>query len=272
MKTKRILSLTLALLLSLTLFAPTANALELEPIFVTSNGVTSTGDFDSLFSGQIIYYPASLPESQETYPVIVWANGTMCAPALYHSLLSKLAAGGYIVVTNTDVMAADGESQRKSIDFILAENENPDSVFFGKVNTGKIGAAGHSQGGRSAVNAAAADERIDCVLSLAGSNYTSEAKTLSTPTFFIAGGADMMVMASLWVKPAYKNAKGPAVYANLKGAIHTTCCLNPDAYMDYILDWFDGWLKDDADALDTFRKGGALSRDRDWKDFATKGF
>jgi hypothetical protein len=272
MKTKRILSIILTLALSLCLFPGTASAATYDPIFVTSNGVTSTGDFDSLFSGQIIYYPASLPESDETYPVIVWANGTMCAPALYHSLLSKIAAGGYIVVTNTDMMAANGESQRKSIDFILAENENPDSVFYGKVNTGKIGAAGHSQGGRSAVNAASADSRIDCVLSLAGSNYTSEAKKLSTPTFFIAGGADMMVMADLWVKPAYKNAKGPAVYANLKGAIHTTCCLNPDAYIDYILAWFDGWLKDDADALNTFRKGGDLSKDRDWKDFATKGF
>lgn len=272
MKTKRILALALALLLTLTIFAPTARAAEYEPIFVTSGGVTSTGDFDSLFSGQIIYYPASLPTSNETYPVIVWANGTMCAPALYHSLLSKIAAGGYIVVTNTDVMSGNGESQRGSIDFILAENADPDSVFYGKVNTDKIGAAGHSQGGRSAVNAAAADSRIDCVLSLAGSNYTSEAKKLSTPTFFIAGSADMMVLASMWVKPAYKNCTGAAVYANLKGAIHTNCCLNPDAYIGYILAWFDGWLKDDADALNTFRSGGALAKDRDWKDFATKGF
>jgi hypothetical protein len=272
MKTKRILSLILALLLTLSIPALPAGAAEYDPIFVTSGGVTSTGDFDSLFSGQIIYYPADLPESQETYPVIVWANGTMCAPALYHGLLSKIAGGGYIVVTNTDVMAANGESQRKSIDFILAENADPHSVFYGKVNTGRIGAAGHSQGGRSAVNAAAADSRIDCVLSLAGSNFTSEATKLSTPTFFIAGGADMMVMASLWVKPAYNNSKGPAVYANLKGAIHTTCCLNPDAYIDYILAWFDGWLKDDTDALNTFRSGGALAKDRDWKDFAVKGF
>ena len=272
MKTKRFLALFLALMMTASLFAFPAGAAEFDPIFVTSNGVTSTGAFDSLFSGQIIYYPASLPESDETYPVIVWANGTMCAPALYHSLLSKIAAGGYIVVTNTDMMAADGESQRDSIDCMLAEYANPNSVFYGKVNTRKIGAAGHSQGGRSAVNAAAADSRIDCVLSLAGSNYTSEAKQLSTPTFFIAGGADMMVMASLWVKPAYKNAKGPAVYASLKGAIHTTCCLDPDAYIDYILDWFDGWLKDDAGALNSFRKGGELSKDKDWKDFASKGF
>ena len=268
---KRVLSLALALVMLLTL-VPTASALEREPIYVTdAYGVTNTGDFDSLLSGHIIYYPAGLAESDETYPVIVWANGTMCAPALYDGLLRLLARGGYIVVTNTDVMSADGTSQRAAIDFILEKNADPDSVFYGKVNTDKIGAAGHSQGGRSAVNAAAADSRIDCVLSIAGSNYTSEAKKLSTPAFFVAGTSDLMVMASLWVKPAYKNCKGPAVYANLRGAVHTSCCLAPQEYAEYALDWFDAWLKEDAAARSVFRSGGALSRDRDWKDFACKG-
>lgn len=271
MKMKRIIALALALLL-MTAMLPVGAAAAYDPIYVTSNGVTSTGDFDSLFSGQIIYYPASLTEGDATYPVVVWANGTMCAPALYHSLLSKIAAGGYIVVTNTDMMSADGKSQIASVDFILEKNADPDSVFYQKVNTDRIAAAGHSQGGRSAVNAAAADSRIDCVLSIAGSNYTSEAKKLSTPTFFVAGGADVVVAASLWVKPAYKNCKGPAVYADLKGALHTRCCTNPDDYADYALAWFDAWLCDNADALDIFRSGGELSKDRDWKDFSAKGF
>ena len=267
---RRIFALLLALVMALSVLPVSASALE--PIYVTdANGVTNTGDFDSLLSGHIIYYPASLTTSDETYPVIVWANGTMCAPALYDGLLRLLAQGGYIVVTNTDMMSADGSSQRAAIDFILEKNTDPDSVFYGKVNTDKIGAAGHSQGGRSAVNAAAADKRIDCVLSLAGSSYTSEAKKLSTPAFFIAGGADLMVMPALWVKPAYKNVKGPAVYANLKGAAHTRCCVDPWEYAEYALEWFDLWLKDDASARSTFRSGGTLAKDRDWKDFACKG-
>ena len=267
---KRILVLVLTLAL-LAACLPTA-AFAYEPIYVTSNGVTSTGSFDSLFSGNIIYYPADMADSGETYPVVVWANGTMCAPALYHSLLSKIAAAGYIVVTNTNVMSGDGKAQSASVDFILKANEDPDSVFCGKVDTDHIAAAGHSQGGRSAVNAAAADFRIDCVLSLAGSSYTSEAKKLNTPAFFIGGSLDSIVAAAIWVKPAYKNAKGPAVYANLKGALHTRCCTNASDYADYAVAWFDAWLKDDADAMKVFKSGGALSRDRDWKDFATKNF
>ena len=133
-------------------------------------------------------------------------------------------------------------------------------------------AAGHSQGGRSAVNAAVADSRIDCVLSLAGSSYTSEAKKLNTPAFFIGGSLDSIVAAAIWVKPAYKNAKGPAVYANLKNALHTRCCTNASDYAGYAVDWFDAWLKGDEDAMKVFKAGGALSRDRAWKDFATKNF
>ena len=268
---KRILALTLTVLLLVSMIPISAAAYD--PIYVTdSNGITSTGDFDSLFSGQIIYYPASMLESDAIYPVVVWANGTMCAPALYHSLLSKIAAGGYIVVTNTNMMSADGKAQIASVDFILKKNEDPNSVFYQKVDTEHIAAAGHSQGGRSAVNAAAADARIDCVLSIAGSNFTSEAKKLSTPTFFIAGGADMMVLASMWVKPAYKNCKGPAVYANLKGALHTRCCTTPSDYAGYAVAWFNAWLRDDAEALEQFCPGGTLSRDSKWKDYSSKGF
>ena len=270
MKFKRFTALALTLVLLAACLPATAYAYD--PIYVTSNGVTSTGAFDSLFSGNIIYYPADMAESNETYPVVVWANGTMCAPALYHSLLSKIAGAGYIVVTNTNLMSGDGKAQIASIDFIVKANEDPNSVFYGKVDVDHIAAAGHSQGGRSAVNAAAADSRIDCVLSLAGSSYTSEAKKLKTPAFFVGGSLDSIVAAAIWVKPAYKNAKGPAVYANLKNALHTRCCTNPSDYAGYAVDWFDAWLKGDADAMKVFKSGGDLSRDRDWKDFASKNF
>ena len=267
---KRLLVLALTLAMLAACLPATASAYD--PIYVTSNGVTSTGAFDSLFSGNIIYYPADMADADETYPVVVWANGTMCAPVLYHSLLSKIAGAGYIVVTNTNVMSGDGKAQIASVDFIVKANEDPNSVFYGKVDTDHIAAAGHSQGGRSAVNAAAADSRIDCVLSLAGSSYTSEAKKLSTPAFFVGGSLDSIVAAAIWVKPAYKNAKGPAVYANLKNALHTRCCTNASDYAGYAVDWFDAWLKGDEDAMKVFKSGGALSRDRAWKDFATKNF
>ena len=231
----------------------------------------SKSEFNWNSKKQIVYYPADLKESNKSYPALVWANGTSCPPSLYDGLLKELAKGGYIVIANEETMAADGTAQRGSIDFILAQNNDENSIFYNKVKTDKIGAIGHSQGGRSSVNAAAADSRIDCVISLAGSNYTSEAEILSTPTLFIAGSSDLIVDASMWIKPAYKVCTGPAVYASLKGAIHTRCCTNPTDYSGYAIKWFDAWLKNDSKALDTFKDGGALSKDSKWQDFACKG-
>lgn len=220
---------------------------------------------------QIVYYPDNIKSSNKTYPIIAWANGTMCPPDMYDGLLELIAKGGYIVIANDETMAADGTAQRATIDFILAENKDSSSIFYKKIDANNIGVAGHSQGGRSAVNAAAADKRIDCVLSLAGSNYVEEAELLSAPTFFMAGSSDMVVDAGMWIEPAYEACKGPAVYASLDGAIHTRCCSNPEDYSDYAIKWFDAWLKNDANAMKSFRNGGALSQDSDWKDFACKG-
>lgn len=69
----------------------------------------------------------------------------------------------------------------------------------------------------------------------------------------------------------YKSCKGPAVYACLKNAVHTTCCSNPNAYSEYAVKWFDYWLKNDSQALAVFKNGGTLSKDNDWQDFACKG-
>ena len=219
-----------------------------------------------------IYYPEDIKTSKKTYPVLSWANGTACQPSMYTGMFTALAKGGYIVIASSETMSADGNAQIEALDFVISLNNNSSSSAYKKVNTKALGVIGHSQGGRSSVNAAVKDSRIKCVVSLAGSNYLEEAELNSTPTFFIAGGSDMIVLASQWIQPAYNAAKGPAVYASLNKAIHTTCCTNPEKYTSYILDWCDSWLKGDAKALYTFSSNGALATDGNWSNFQCKGF
>lgn len=217
-----------------------------------------------------VYYPKSLSSSERKYPVIVWANGTGCPTASYNSLLTIFAEAGYIVVADNSTMTADGTEQRDSIDYILEEAERAGSKFYQKVDTAKIGAAGHSQGGRSAVNAAQKDSRIRCVLSIAGASNAEEAGGLSTPIFFMTGTNDMVVVSSMWVEPSYNAVAGKAVYASLKNGVHTTCMTTPTKISDYAVDWFDAYLKGDSGAKKEFAAGGALSKDSSWQDFACK--
>lgn len=227
-------------------------------------------DTDRLGRGKYIYYPAELKTSNNAYPVVVWANGTGCVTLLYTKLLKSIAQAGYIVVADTTVMSADGKKQIDSIDYILAENKNADSVFYGKVDANNICAAGHSQGGRSAINAAAVDKRITCILSIAGSSNTAEATPVTCPVFFITGTADLVVLSSMWVKPSYRAVQGSAVYASLKTGVHTTCIFNPKRISGYCISWLNANLKNSkTDAL-KFAPDGALSKDTNWKGFACK--
>ncbi len=219
-----------------------------------------------------VYYPENIKSSKKAYPVLSWANGTMCPPDMYAGLLSELAKGGYIVIASSETMSADGSAQLAALDFVISLSNNSSSLAYKKVDSSKLCAIGHSQGGRSSVNAAVKDSRIKCVVSIAGSNFLEEAEPNSAPTLFIAGEKDMIVSPSKWIQPAYDVAKGPAVYASLNGAIHTTCCSNPEKYSSYILDWCNAWLKGNSKALNTFKNNGNLASDSNWSDFQCKNF
>lgn len=242
-----------------------------EATIVSDTGIAKySADYNG--KTQTVFYPQSILDDNHTYPVLIFANGTGFDYTLYEKLLIKLAEGGYIVVANNEKMAADGTAQIASLDFIISENSNTASALYEKINTEKAAAVGHSQGGRSAVNAATKDSRFDCVLSLAGSNYTEEAEILSTPALFMAGTRDMIVDADKWVKPAYDVAKGPAVYVSFVNGIHTSCCNDPDTYAHYAIKWFDIWLKNDTQSKAIFKNGGELSNDSAWTEFSCKNF
>ncbi len=244
-----------------------------ETVNSTPEDVTGVGSYSSTYQGieQTVFYPKSAENGNSVYPVVVFANGTGFDYKLYENLLIKLAEGGYIVVGNSETMAADGTAQRASLDFIISENSNPSSILCNNIDINKIAATGHSQGGRSAVNAAASDSRFDCVISFAGSNFPEEAEKLSAPALFMAGTRDMIVGADRWVKPAYDVCKGPAVYVSLVNGIHTSCCTDPETYTKYAIEWLNIWLKNDTDAKGTFRNGGELANDSAWTEFSCKG-
>lgn len=150
---KRFLVLILAVVLILPMFAFSASAGSYDTYcFQSDSSVTCIKDTNFWGSGKIVFYPSNLTESNREYPVIVWANGTGCITQLYFNLLKSFAAAGYIVAADTSVMTADGTAQSDTVDYILEKNGDPSSVFYGKVDTDNIAAAGHSQGGRSAVN------------------------------------------------------------------------------------------------------------------------
>ena len=267
---RKICSLVLAVVLLCTVLVLPASAYSSKK---DKGTVWEYGEFDLKLGEEplhVVYYPKAMDNSSEKWPVVVWANGTGCAPAFYDKLFKGIAESGYVVVASSNVMSADGKDQRKSIDYIYSLNDAEGSPFYQKIDKDRIAAVGHSQGGRSSVNAAQDDKRIKCVVSIAGSNFGSEVKGLRTPTFFITGTFDLIVLSSLWIQPAYDAAEGPTVYASLKDGIHTTSMFAPDKIMGYTIKWLDANLKNDPAALAVFQEGGELASDTGWKDYQSK--
>ncbi len=269
---KRILALVLVLLVAFAAMGVSAFAApSVQCIAPDTETVATYKDLDKWgISGTIVVYPKSLETADAEYPVIAWANGTGCVTALYYKLFEMWAASGYVVVADTNVMTADGASVISSIDYILAKNADENSIFYGKINADAIGAAGHSQGGRGVVNACAKDSRIKCILSIAGASNKDEASGVTCPAFYMTGSADLIVFAPMWVKPSYNASQGPAVYACLKLAPHTTCMIVPDKIANYGVLWFDLFLKGESGNLAVFVPGGQLSMDKNWKDVTSK--
>ncbi|MBR2876122.1 MAG: dienelactone hydrolase family protein [Clostridia bacterium] len=240
------------------------------PVIENLNGVQKA-TYQTSERTYLVYYPSELLNKNVQYPLLSWANGTACPPSFYDALLQELARSGFVVVASNETMAADGTAQIAAIDFVLDENINNGSILYKKIDSTKIGVLGHSQGGRSSVNAGAADSRVVCVLSIAGSNYVEEAQKLSKPVLFLAGSKDMVVDPQQWIVTAYNAVTGPAAYASLNGAIHTTCCSNPGAYVNYATTWFNAWFFNNGNLKAVFANGGDLSQNPNWSDFMCKG-
>lgn len=272
MMKKRLLALVLVLIMAFSVMGVSAFAAPSTQSLAPNTATVATyKDLDKLgISGTIVVYPKALETTDAEYPVIVWANGTGCITSLYYKLFEMWANRGYVVVADTNVMTADGSTVIKSIDYIIGKNADVNSVFCGKIDVDAIGAAGHSQGGRGVVNACAKDSRIKCILSIAGASNKDEASGVTCPAFYMTGSADLIVFAPMWVKPSYEASQGPAVYACLKMAPHTTCMIVPDKIANYGALWFDLFLKGQSDNLAVFVPGGQLSQDSNWKDFASK--
>ena len=90
-------------------------------------------------------------------PVLVWGNGA-CAnsPFEHMNFLNEIASNGFIVLATGDIPMVDewykgpmsrAEQQIESIDWIVAQNANPKSPYYQKIDTKAICVAGMSCGG-----------------------------------------------------------------------------------------------------------------------------
>lgn len=96
---------------------------------------------EEAFKEYRIWYPKELDKSTHTYPAVVMANGTGVPSKEYEPIFEHLASWGVIVIGNNDNESWSGLSSSRCLDFLIAENEREESVFFNKIDIEHIGIA-----------------------------------------------------------------------------------------------------------------------------------
>ncbi|WHT16322.1 acetylxylan esterase [Crossiella sp. CA-258035] len=210
-----------------------------------------------------LYYPSDLGSGGIQHPVLVWGNGTGVSPEPYDAQLRHLASWGFVVAAANTTQAGSGREMLDGARFLIAEDSRPGSVFHGKIDETKVGAAGHSQGGGGAI-AAGADPLVDTTVPLMPGPQGS-VPALNGPSLFLAGQLDLIV-PSVYVRGRYSWAGHvPAVFAELKGADHFFPGDTRIRAAGVMTAWFRHWLSGDANAREIFFGADCLlCQDKSW--------
>lgn len=233
-----------------------------------------------------VWYPAEMETAQKSYPLIVMANGTGVQAFRYAPVFAHLSSWGFIVVGNDDSSSGLGDSTAKTLDFMLAQNQEPDSPFFQKIDMEKIGVAGHSQGGVGAIHALSAFPNAQQYQAAYLASATTESmieawnltdfvydiSKITTPIFMTAGTGpvDSGTISPLAdMQRNFARIPGTAILARRKNADHGEMLYVPNGYM---VAWFRYMLLGDAYAARAFVGADAeLLQQENWQDVQRKG-
>ena len=206
-----------------------------------------------------IFYPAELENKDAKYPVVLFVNGTGVGVSRYKPVFEHLASWGFIAIGNEDPSSWKGEKADATLAYLLKENENKDSMFFGKVDLENIGVIGHSQGGVGVYNTINATEHNDiykCAVTLspteeetaAGIKIPYDPAKTTIPIFMLCGTNNDVISPENMQK-SYAKVTSSKAMAVRKDVGHGEMLYSVDGYTTA---WFMWYLKGDSEAAKAF--------------------
>ncbi|MEO0247675.1 MAG: alpha/beta hydrolase [candidate division WOR-3 bacterium] len=209
--------------------------------------VNIPGTYENMNNSRI-YYPSqgnTVDPAAVPCPIIVFGHGFQMGIDRYYSYATHLASWGYVVVlptiSNPTLTPEHYTRARSMVDaarYVASLNNNPNDIFYGKLDATNWGFAGHSMGGGLALLAADTfrlRDTLRAVVSLASPQTTppTHPQHLQVPKMILAGSVDNIapwndVKSAYWV-----NSPEPGVFAVINGANH-------GQFMDYSYFWENG--------------------------------
>jgi len=221
-------------------------------------GVTHGTTTDQGGAAYELWYPTQLGAGGYTHPVITWGNGTNGVPQNYEEILSQFASWGFVVIASVSGQTGLGNEILAGANWMVTLNGTSSSIFYQKLDTAKIGAAGHSQGAGGAVNATIMSSGLiksTMPFNLPDPRWWTtplpDWSQISNPIHFFTGSTDKLSTAT-WQTNFYNQVPGAAAKASLKSAGHNVIQNANNGYFGYATAWFRYTLAGDTVARGAF--------------------
>ena len=184
------------------------------------------------FAGAMVFYPLTLSFDPPN-GAVAFVPGFREPASVYEWWGPALASLGYSVFiletnTPTDALAARADALIAAVDFIKAENQNPDAPVANKIDPEKIAIMGHSVGGGASLMAATQmGDGIKAVIPLAlyccepGQSFSGDYSSLIVPAMIIASAEDEVAPPAEHAKLLYDSIGGSKTYVEFASGDHT---------------------------------------------------
>ena len=212
----------------------------------------------------LVFYPEDIRNTDKTYPLVVYSNGTGQKGSQYKNLYRHLASWGFIIAANDDPQSYSGLPAEKTLGYMLEENGREGSIFHGKIDLENIGTYGHSQGGAAVYNTITAQQHSSVYKTAVALSPTCEEladalgwhfdlSAVKIPVFIAAGTAgDFEINTVIPYEKLllmYDHLQVPKAMARRTGAEHANTVCIADGY---VTAWFMWHLQGDAEAARAF--------------------
>lgn len=185
----------------------------------------------------VCFHPA---DGTSTYPLVTLAPGFQLPGSQFHGSAAHLASFGFVVCVpqyNAALFNPDHVKNAKEVLGVVDWATSSSSPLGGRVDATRIGAAGHSLGGRLSVLAASMDDRIDAVLGIdpvdSDDPDATELLPLPIPTGFLGetldtvGSFQACAPAQHNFETFFARAGSPSFKVEVNGANHMSFLDDP---------------------------------------------
>ena len=227
---------------------------------VAGTWAVSTANVSDAAGSYVLYYPTNLGAGGVHHPIVTWGNGTGATPSNYTGVLQHLASWGFAVVASTSTATGSGVEVLAGANYLVNQNSNSSSIFFGKLDTTKVAAAGHSQGASGATNATVLSSGLiksTVTFNLPNPSWVSPEHVtnwsqITQPILFLTGSNDWLIASASGQTGYYNGIAGPAAKASLKGAGHNNIQGTGGGYLGYFTAWLLYTLEGNTTARGAF--------------------